>query len=397
MKRYRLWEANRKVFLWPENWLEPELRDDQSPLFTATMRELLQSDITDESASGALISYLSRLEEIAKLEPCALYQEPAPAGTSLDISHVVARTQGAHRKYYYRRREDQLWTPWEQIEIDIEDTPLLPVVWNGRLLLFWLRVFHQSALDATALPAPTGTDVTFSGSAKLSDVVKYTQANAGAGSQVAMTAVLCWSERFNGKWQPPKTSDLGRPLILGTYGGDQPLFSRADLPFSVYQGPAPYDPHNVLQVIVRDPFTTNAPAVQALTLYNTYSNPLLDPTLGGNLRYRRQLQGSAALGHRFLEALYLDGPATRRQLQVLSSTLEFQTIQPAQEFVPASAPPSDRGWRTPFFFSDARSSFFVATTAPPLARLGQGPSIGLQIAGPGVVSNGQLLKVGVTR
>jgi hypothetical protein len=25
MKRYRVWEANRKVFLWPENWLEPDL------------------------------------------------------------------------------------------------------------------------------------------------------------------------------------------------------------------------------------------------------------------------------------------------------------------------------------------------------------------------------------
>ncbi len=26
IKRYRLWEANRQVFLWPENWLEPQLR-----------------------------------------------------------------------------------------------------------------------------------------------------------------------------------------------------------------------------------------------------------------------------------------------------------------------------------------------------------------------------------
>src|SRR5262249_41974439 len=26
MKRYRVWEANRKVFLFPENWLEAELR-----------------------------------------------------------------------------------------------------------------------------------------------------------------------------------------------------------------------------------------------------------------------------------------------------------------------------------------------------------------------------------
>jgi hypothetical protein len=33
MKRYRVWQANREVFLWPENWLYPELRDDQSPMF----------------------------------------------------------------------------------------------------------------------------------------------------------------------------------------------------------------------------------------------------------------------------------------------------------------------------------------------------------------------------
>jgi hypothetical protein len=30
MKRYRVWEANRKIFLFPENWLEPEFRDDKT-------------------------------------------------------------------------------------------------------------------------------------------------------------------------------------------------------------------------------------------------------------------------------------------------------------------------------------------------------------------------------
>lgn len=33
MKNYRMWEANRKVFLYPENWLEPSLRDNKSPIF----------------------------------------------------------------------------------------------------------------------------------------------------------------------------------------------------------------------------------------------------------------------------------------------------------------------------------------------------------------------------
>ena len=52
MKRYRVWQANREVFLWPENWLDPELRDDQSPFFKEAMSELLQSDITDDAAQS---------------------------------------------------------------------------------------------------------------------------------------------------------------------------------------------------------------------------------------------------------------------------------------------------------------------------------------------------------
>jgi hypothetical protein len=99
MKRYRVWEANRKVFLWPENWLEPELRDDQSPIFKETMSELLQSDITEDTAAVALLNYLSKLEEIAKLEPCGIFYVEGDPGTADDIAHVVARTAGAKRKY----------------------------------------------------------------------------------------------------------------------------------------------------------------------------------------------------------------------------------------------------------------------------------------------------------
>ena len=41
-KNYRVWEANRKVFLYPENWIEPELRDDKSSFFKDLENELLQ-------------------------------------------------------------------------------------------------------------------------------------------------------------------------------------------------------------------------------------------------------------------------------------------------------------------------------------------------------------------
>jgi hypothetical protein len=118
MKRYRVWEANRKVFLYPENWLEPELRDDQSPFFKETMSELLQGDITEDRAAVALLNYLSKLEEVAKLEPCGIhFVENDLSKLEDDVAHVVARTAGANRKYFYRRRDSSGWTPWEQIKV----------------------------------------------------------------------------------------------------------------------------------------------------------------------------------------------------------------------------------------------------------------------------------------
>ena len=82
MKRYRVWEANRKIFLFPENWLEPELRDDQSPFFKEAMGELLQGDITDDAATTAFLYYLSKLEQVALLEPCAIGHTPADPATT---------------------------------------------------------------------------------------------------------------------------------------------------------------------------------------------------------------------------------------------------------------------------------------------------------------------------
>jgi hypothetical protein len=68
MKRFRLWQAAREVFLFPENFAYAEVLDIQSQIFKNTMNELLQSDITDDSAAYAYLNYLSSLEQVAKLE-----------------------------------------------------------------------------------------------------------------------------------------------------------------------------------------------------------------------------------------------------------------------------------------------------------------------------------------
>ncbi|HEV2451110.1 MAG TPA: neuraminidase-like domain-containing protein [Streptosporangiaceae bacterium] len=221
MKRYRVWQANREVFLWPENWLYPELRDDQSPFFQQMMSSLLQSDITDDAAVSAYLDYLTSLEEVAKLEPCGLYYQPGTADAD-EASHVLARTAGGHRKHYFRQLQADGWTPWTQVKIDCEDMPVTPIVWNGRLFLFWLRIVKQSQPQqpdlstANVTPAVQGNQIA---TLQISDLQSYGQAgsDAQAKGSVTASAVLCWTEFYNGKWQPPKTSDVNLPTAIGTF------------------------------------------------------------------------------------------------------------------------------------------------------------------------------------
>ena len=47
-------------------------------------------------------------------------------------------------------------TAWEQIKLDIEDNPVIPVVWKERLLLIWLRIMKQAPLDPEQMPDEEG-------------------------------------------------------------------------------------------------------------------------------------------------------------------------------------------------------------------------------------------------
>jgi hypothetical protein len=198
MKRYRVWEANRKVFLYPENWLEPDLRDNKSFLFKELEGELLQSEITDESAELAFLNYLKKLDDIAKLEIVGTYLEENEKGNQEDdILHVIGRTIGNTRQYYYRRFEVGYWTPWEKISLNIEGEHIFPIVWRKRLFVFWLNIFEKPLQADRAKNAQTISNEPWGNHAKINVEVN-----------------MCWGEYYKGKWTSPKSTDLNRPMIL---------------------------------------------------------------------------------------------------------------------------------------------------------------------------------------
>src|SRR6266567_4367522 len=185
MKHYRVWEANRKVFLYPENWIEPELRDDKSPFFKDLENELLQNDVTMDTAETAFLHYLEKLDEVARLEIVGMYQQKETAignEKAIDILHVFGRTFAIPHIYYYRRLEDSVWSAWEKVDLDIEGDHLIPIVWDRRLYLFW-PIFTEKASTPTEPEKKAGADPT-----------KYWEIH------------LAWSEYKNGKWSAKKVS-----------------------------------------------------------------------------------------------------------------------------------------------------------------------------------------------
>lgn len=142
MKNYRVWEANRKVFFYPENWLFPELRDDKSPFFVELENALLQDELTEATVNRAYREYLARLHEVARLDMRGFYIEethnPRDELTK-QVMHLFARTHSEPHFYFYRRRDllTNIWSAWEKVDLNIEGEHLIPVVHNGQLMLFW--------------------------------------------------------------------------------------------------------------------------------------------------------------------------------------------------------------------------------------------------------------------
>jgi hypothetical protein len=362
MKRYRVWEANRKVFLFPENWLEPELRDDKSPFFKEIESELLQSDITDDTATSALLNYLSKLEEVAKLEPCGIFHIPADASAHTgEIDHVISRTAGAHRKYYYRRYEYGYWTPWEQIKLDIEDNPVLPVIWKGRLLLFWLRILKQAPLNPDSQPAASGPkddngkEKTLA-EANLSEIKTTSKDDARSNTKVTVQAVLCWSEYYNGKWQPTKTSDVNNPTELDQFdAAGTGAFDRYELVLSVIEETLVEDKDTSrLRVVVSGQGTTS------FLLYNTHSLPEGGqpyPYRSNDAGPRRGLLTSDDT----FTITYLTGidPFYSHTTYWSRPVLKVPDGMHYSAFGPNHTLP--KPWDAPFFFQDSRNVFFVTT------------------------------------
>lgn len=204
MQREVLWVANRKVFLYPENWIDEKLRDDKSPFYTELESELLQKDINTQNVEDALKNYLYKLDEVADISVVGLFGD-----NNNDRVHVLGRTRNAPYIFFYRYYDtsELTWSAWEKVQVDIpsydvEDSNhkilgngcyLVPVVFNNRLLIFFPQFMKKTVPPANNGTITTGTD---NGHTTVPT----------PGPTYYWEIKMAWSEYRNGKWTPKQVS-----------------------------------------------------------------------------------------------------------------------------------------------------------------------------------------------
>ncbi|KAJ0120390.1 hypothetical protein HZ326_31723 [Fusarium oxysporum f. sp. albedinis] len=204
-------EALVKLFIYPENWVEPSLRDVKSQLFEKFGASLMKKHLSVETFEQALKTHLHRLNGISSLEVLTfvIYVQDH---LRTEMYHFSARTRSAPHSFYYRTlkiaRQDTpegIWRPRTKIEMDVPTveterqgkrldmtgTHLISVMIGARLYLFIPHIVAKTSPPGTEKPADYEEE-TFGDLAKT---------NSGSTKpQKSWEITMGWTELAHGSW-----------------------------------------------------------------------------------------------------------------------------------------------------------------------------------------------------
>jgi hypothetical protein len=225
-------------------------------------------------------------------------------------------------------------------------------VWDDRVLLFWVQVMKKGQETSSK---PTG---------QTKDLVDLDTNDLPPDPSVMTQAILCWSEYYNGKWQPPKTSEVELPSDI--LDSTTPFARRAlGLRISYAED----------QEWLRVSLTYQGSDRTSFLLYNTHASPIRDEdqTIGESLLglwqytpYRRidtlndSSQPTLDITYASVNFSLTSGyPFTEVERHVLAPDSRVSAIVPQHSMSDANR------FNAPFFVDDARHAFYVRTTSAP--------------------------------
>jgi hypothetical protein len=147
---YPDWAALQMIACYPENYINPFVRQRKTGLFKALETNLNQTRLTTDSVQMALQDYLEAFGKICNLDVISGYIDGASA-TDADY-YFIGRQREQPYQYFWRKAEIVLtessktvnpaaWSEWQPIDIPALENVLdiRLVQWSGRLCVVWAQ------------------------------------------------------------------------------------------------------------------------------------------------------------------------------------------------------------------------------------------------------------------
>ena len=146
--------GDRKVFLYPENYLEPALRDDKTPSSGRSKTAVVEADHRKRPCARPMpVTYAALMRSHRSPSPALITN--GDVANRRDVLHLLGATSDDPPIFYYRRVEDfhfgiesqdraTRWGAWQRVDLQIPTRVVSPVVFQGQLYVFWVRYITKS-------------------------------------------------------------------------------------------------------------------------------------------------------------------------------------------------------------------------------------------------------------
>ncbi|RON84831.1 neuraminidase-like domain-containing protein [Pseudomonas fluorescens] len=145
---YPDWAALALIAVYPENFINPFVRQRKTRLFKALENDLNQTRLNGDSVQRALQEYLKVFEQTCNLDVISACLDGDSASHA--TYYFVGRQRVQPFQYFWRKADIELtatgnpvnpaaWSEWQPVDIPVGNRVLdmRPLFWGGRLCLVW--------------------------------------------------------------------------------------------------------------------------------------------------------------------------------------------------------------------------------------------------------------------
>ncbi|ODS24949.1 hypothetical protein AB835_01430 [Candidatus Endobugula sertula] len=157
-KRYSTWSGVSQLAYYPENYIDPTLRYNQTSLQQELITEISQSQLSKDSVETAYMNYLDKFEEVANLKVISGYHHGAAFMDGK--TYFIGRSNTQPYRYFWRSLNQaggvdgqfsaSAWSEWQEINVSINaiNEEIRPVILNNRLHIGWVEAQTIESTEA---------------------------------------------------------------------------------------------------------------------------------------------------------------------------------------------------------------------------------------------------------